>query len=84
LSSISLFRSCDGIGQRETDMTRDEWLQQFEDELIKLRPHLSGGKVAYTLALQAYTEIEHPRVAAREYHKRQQPSASSTAKKNRR
>jgi hypothetical protein len=61
-------------------MTRDEWLQQFEDELKKLRPHLTD-KVAYTLALQAYDGKEHPRVAAREYHKRQQPPAPAPARK---
>lgn len=40
-------------------MTRDEWLAQFTDELIKLRPHLSD-KVAHTLALQAYSEKVRP------------------------
>jgi hypothetical protein len=33
-------------------MTRDEWLDQFSDELIKLRPHVSH-KLARTLALHA-------------------------------
>lgn len=60
-------------------MTRDGWLQRFEDELKKLRPHLTG-KVAYTLALQAYNEKEHPRVAARDCHKRQQPPAKKRGK----
>ena len=54
-------------------MTRDEWLSQFEDELKKLRPHV-GARLATTLALQVYDEKEHPRVAAREYHARQQPA----------
>ena len=35
-------------------MTRDDWLDQFSDELIKLRPHVSH-KLARTLALQAYS-----------------------------
>jgi len=30
--------------------TRDDWLSDFEDEIVKLRPHLSG-KMARTLAL---------------------------------
>jgi len=53
-------------------MTRDDWLSQFSDELIKLRPHLSE-RFARTLALSAYS-TEHPRVAARQYHAQQQPS----------
>jgi len=61
-------------------MTRDEWLQQCEDELRKLRPHLSS-KLAGTLALQLYSTQEHPRVAASEYHARQQPPAPAPAKK---
>ena len=62
-------------------MTRDDWLSQFEDELKKLRPHV-GARLAATLALMAYDEKEHPRVAAREYHKRQQPPpAPAPAKK---
>ena len=35
-------------------MTRDEWVQLFQDEIVKLRPHLAGSKMAYTLALQKY------------------------------
>jgi len=42
-------------------VTRDDWLSQFEDELKKLRPHLSG-KVAHTLALHAFSAQELPRV----------------------
>jgi hypothetical protein len=57
-------------------MTRDDWLDQFTDELIKLRPHVSH-KLARTLALQCYGEQEHPRVAAREYHARQQPAPAA-------
>jgi hypothetical protein len=48
--------------------------------LIKLRPHLSD-KLARTLALQAYDAKEHPRVAAREYHAKQQPPQPAAAKK---
>jgi hypothetical protein len=47
-------------------MTRDEWLDQFVDELLKLRQHLTA-KFARTLALQCYDVKEHPRVRAREY-----------------
>jgi hypothetical protein len=54
-------------------MTRQEWLSQFEDELVKLRPHLSGTKALYTIALAAYDAKDHPRDKARDYHKRQQP-----------
>jgi len=50
-------------------MTRDEWLHQFEDEIVKLRPHLAGSKMAYTLALQKYNPKAHPRELAREYDK---------------
>jgi len=56
-------------------MTRDDWLDQFSDELIKLRPHVSH-KLARTLALHAYAADAHPRTAAREYHARQQPAAA--------
>ena len=54
-------------------MTRDEWVDQFRDELIKLRPHVSD-RLAHTLALHAFDAKEHPRVAAREYHAKQQPA----------
>jgi hypothetical protein len=54
-------------------MTRDDWLDQFSDELIKLRPHVSH-KLARTLALNAYAAEAHPRTAARDYHARQQPA----------
>lgn len=59
-----------------TAMTRDEWLDQFTDELIKLRPHVSH-RLARTLALQLYAEQDHPRVAARDYHARQQPAPAA-------
>ena len=61
-------------------MTRDEWLSQFEDELKQLRPHV-GDRLARTLALTAYDDKEHPRVAAREYHKRRQPLQPAPVKK---
>jgi hypothetical protein len=54
-------------------MDRDEWCDQFSDELKKLRPHVSD-RLARTLALHAFDANEHPRVAAREYHKRQVPA----------
>jgi hypothetical protein len=53
-------------------MDRDEWCDQFSDELKKLRPHV-GSKLAWTLALHQFDAKAHPRVAAREYHKRQEP-----------
>jgi hypothetical protein len=59
-------------------MTRDDWLSQFEDELKKLRPHLSG-KIAYTIALQQYNDKEHPRDLARQYDKRLRPSPAPAA-----
>lgn len=50
-------------------MTRDDWLSDFEDEIVKLRPHLSGSKMARTLALQKYDAKQHPRDLARQYDK---------------
>jgi hypothetical protein len=61
-------------------MTRDDWLDQFSDELIKLRPHVSH-KLARTLALQAYSDSAHPRTAARDYHARQTPAATAAVAK---
>jgi hypothetical protein len=61
-------------------MTRDDWLDQFSDELIKLRPHVSH-KLARALALHAYAADAHPRTAAREYHARQQPAAPAVLAK---
>jgi hypothetical protein len=61
-------------------MTRDDWLSQFEDELVKLRPHLAGSKMAYTLALNKYDANEHPRDLARQYHKQQAAPAPAPAK----
>jgi hypothetical protein len=53
-------------------MDRDAWCDDFGDELIKLRPHISH-KLARTMALHHYDARAHPRVAARDYHKRQEP-----------
>jgi hypothetical protein len=61
-------------------MTRDDWLDQFSDELIKLRPHVSH-RLARTLALHAYAADAHPRTAAREYHARQQPATPAVVAK---
>ena len=61
------------------ERSRAEWLQQCEDELKKLRPHLSD-KITTTLALQLYSPKEHPRVAAREYHARMTPKAEPAAR----
>jgi len=64
---------------------RDRWCDDFSDELIKLRPHVSG-KLARTIALHHFDAKAHPRVAAREYHARQepQPTAPKPAGKKRR
>jgi hypothetical protein len=56
-------------------MDRDAWCDDFSDELIKLRPHISH-KLARTMALHHYDAKAHPRVAAREYHKRQEPGSA--------
>jgi hypothetical protein len=58
-------------------MDRDAWCDDFSDELIKLRPHISH-KLARTMALHHYDAKAHPRVAAREYHKRQEPGLPAT------
>ena len=59
-------------------MDRDSWCDDFVDELIKLRPHVSH-KLARTMALHLFDVKEHPRVKAREYHKRQEPSLPAKA-----
>ena len=55
-------------------MTRDDWLDQFVDEIAKLRPHLAYTKLARTLALQKYDPKEHPRDLARQYDKSLRPA----------
>jgi hypothetical protein len=62
-------------------MTRDEWVDQFVDELVKLRPHLEASKMARTLALQQYKATEHPRDVARQYDKAQRPQTGDPPKK---
>ena len=59
-------------------VTRHEWLQQFEDELKKLRPHI-GDRLAYALALQKYDAKRHPRELAPEYDKVQKREATLSA-----
>jgi hypothetical protein len=51
-------------------VTRDDWLDQFIDELLKIRPH-TGHRLAKTLALHQYNGAEHPREKARQYDKAQ-------------
>jgi len=51
-------------------MTRDDWCDQFIDELLKLRSH-TGHRLAKTLALHQYNPAEHPRDMARQYDKGQ-------------
>jgi hypothetical protein len=62
-------------------MTRDEWLDQFTDELLKLRQHLTA-KFARTLALQNYDAKEHPRVKAREYDVSLRPKPAPAGKRS--
>lgn len=62
-------------------MTRDDWLDQFIDEIVKLRPHLGGSKMARTLALQRYDAKEHPRDIARQYDKSLKAASEPPAKK---
>jgi hypothetical protein len=59
-------------------MDRDAWCDDFSDELIKPRPHVSH-KLARTVALHHYGAKAHPRVAAREYDKRQRATAAAAA-----
>jgi hypothetical protein len=63
-------------------MTRDDWCDQFFDELLKLRPHM-GHRLARTLALHQYNAAEHPRDKARQYDKAQrgEPPAAPAKKK---
>ena len=63
-------------------MIRDDWCDQFIDELIKIRPH-ANHRFAKTLALHLYS-TEHPRTAAREYHKRQEPQSPAMLTSKRR
>jgi hypothetical protein len=51
-------------------MDRDRWCNDFTDELIKLRPHISH-KLAWTLALHHHDATAHPRDKARQYDKAQ-------------
>ena len=62
-------------------MTRDEWLDQFSDELLKLRQHLTA-KFARTLALQRYDANEHPRLMAREYDASLRPKPAPAGKRS--
>jgi hypothetical protein len=61
-------------------MTRDDWCDQFFDELLKLRPHM-GHRLARTLALHHYKPAEHPRDAARQYDKAQRGEPASGKKR---
>jgi hypothetical protein len=38
-------------------MTRDDWCDQFFDEMLKLRPHM-GQRMARSVALQAATSFQ--------------------------
>ena len=62
-------------------VTRDEWLDQFSDELLKLRQHLTA-KFARTLALQRYDANEHPRLKAREYDASLRPKPAPAGKRS--
>jgi hypothetical protein len=50
-------------------LSHDMWLTQFSDELLQLRPSLSG-KAAWAVGLQEYDERLDPAAAARAYHSR--------------
>jgi hypothetical protein len=63
-------------------VTRDDWLDQFVDELLKIRQHFTP-KFARQVALQAYSESEQPRVAAREYDKQIKVQPSPARKRGR-
>ncbi|HET7527798.1 MAG TPA: hypothetical protein VFK10_17780 [Burkholderiaceae bacterium] len=56
-------------------MTREEWFNEFVDELQKLRPHLSE-QLVYTIA-GAFCGDCAPREMARAYHRRLQASVIS-------
>jgi hypothetical protein len=62
-------------------MTRDEWLDQFTDELLKLRQHLTA-KFSRTIALQRYDANEHPRLKAREYDASLRPKPAPAGKRS--
>jgi hypothetical protein len=61
-------------------VTRDEWLDQFADELLKLRQHLTV-TFARTLALQRYDAKENPRLKAREFDASPMPSPAGKRSK---
>jgi hypothetical protein len=63
-------------------MTHDEWLDQFADELLKIRQNLTP-KFARSLAQQAYSESADPRVAAREYDKQLKAQVPAARKRGR-
>ena len=67
----------------EAVVTRDDWCDDFIDELIKLRPHATH-RFAKTLALHQYDPAEHPRDRARQYDKAQRAAAPSSEPSKRR
>ena len=62
-------------------MTRDDWRDQFVDELAKLRPYLADSRLARTLARHKYDPKQHPRDLARQYDKVQKRQAMLSALK---
>jgi len=65
----------------EEFVSRDEWLDQFSDELLKLRQHLTA-KFVRTIALQRYDAKEHPRLMAREYDASLRPKPAAAGKRS--
>jgi len=62
-------------------VTRDEWLDQFSDELLKLRQHLTA-KFVRTIALQRYDDKKDPRLMAREYDASLRPKPAPAGKRS--
>jgi len=62
-------------------VTRDEWLDQFSDELLKLRQHLTA-KFVRTIALQRYDDKKDPRLMARQYDASFRPKAAAAGKRS--
>ena len=62
-------------------VTRDEWLDQFTDELLKLRQHLTA-TFARTLALRRYDAKENPRLKAMEFDASLRPMPSPAGKRS--
>jgi len=78
--SVMLF----GLYDHATEklVTPDEWLDQFCDELLKLRQHFTA-KFVRTIALERYDDKEQPRLLAREYDASLRPKPAPARKRSR-